>query len=98
MKLMPVACALLLTVFVASGCTGTRSAGGYYTVHAESFRLFGWAIPSDDQEAAVKLHAEKYPGSTITSTHSTPADWTSFWGVVGKLFSFHQTEISGTTK
>jgi len=90
--------ALLFTVIVSAGCAGTRSAEGHYTVHAESFRLFGFAIPGDDQAAAAKLHAETYPGSTITSSGSTAADWTSFWGVMGNLFGFHQTVISGTTK
>jgi hypothetical protein len=92
--LAPLACVLLLA---ATGCTGTRSAGGYYTVHAESFRLFGFAIPGDDQAAAAKLHAEKFPNGAVTSNHSTPADWTSFWGVLGNLFGFHRTEISGKT-
>ena len=89
--------ALCLTLLVV-GCAGTRSANGYYTVHAESFRLFGFAIPGDDQEACAKLHAEKYPGSTITTSGSTAADWTSFWGILGNIIGFHQTVISGTTK
>lgn len=90
--------ALCLTALVCAGCAGTRSAGGYYTVHAESLRLFGFAIPGDDPEAAAKLHAEKYPGSTVTANNSTPADWTSFWGVLGNIVGFHRTEISGQTK
>ncbi len=87
--------ALCLTLLATAGCTGYREAGGYYTVHAESFRIFGFAIPGDDQEAAAKLHAEKFPGSTVTTSGSTPADWTSFWGVLGNIMGFHGTVISG---
>ncbi|HTF88833.1 MAG TPA: hypothetical protein VK843_10525 [Planctomycetota bacterium] len=90
--------ALVLTAIVSTGCVGARSANGIYTVHAESVRLFGFAIPGDDQEAAAKYHAEKFPGSTVTGNSSTPADWRSFWGVLGNIIGFHQTEISGTTK
>ena len=90
--------ALFLAAIVSTGCAGTRSANGYYSVHAESFRIFGFAIPGDDQEAAAKLQAEKYPGATVTTSGSTPADWTSFMGVLGNIFGLHQTVISGTTK
>ena len=89
--------ALCLTLFAATSCTGMRESNGFYTVHAESFRIFGFAIPSDDQEAAAKLHAQHFNGSTITSSCSTPADWTSFWGVLGNIFGFHGTVISGKT-
>ena len=41
---------LVLTAIVSTGCVGARSANGIYTVHAESVRLFGFAIPGDDQE------------------------------------------------
>ncbi|MEO6593924.1 MAG: hypothetical protein ABIP94_04140 [Planctomycetota bacterium] len=86
-----------LTLLATASCTGMRSANGYYTVHAESFRIFGFAIPADDQEEAAKLAAEKFPGSTVTTSHSTSADWTSFWGVLGNIFGFHCTTISGKT-
>ena len=89
--------ALCLTLLTTAGCVGMRSANGYYTVHAESFRIFGFAIPGDDQEAAAKLAAEKFPGSNVTTSGSTPADWTSFWGVLGNILSFHCTTISGKT-
>jgi len=98
MKRTLLASFVCLTLLVCSGCSGTRSAHGYYTVHAESFRIFGFAIPRDDQEAAAKLHAEKYPAGTVTSNHSTAADWTSVMGVLQNLFGFHCTQISGTTK
>lgn len=87
--------ALCLTLFAATACSGMRESNGFYTVHAESFRIFGFAIPGDDQEAAAKLHAQHFAGSTITSSGSTPADWTSFWGVLGNIFGFHGTVISG---
>ncbi len=90
--------ALCLTALVTAGCAGTRSANGYYTVHAESFRIIGFAIPGDDQEAAAKLQAEKYPGATVTTNSSTPADWTSFWGVLNNIIGFSSTSISGQTK
>jgi hypothetical protein len=85
-------CAAALTF---ASCTGMREANGHYTVHAESFRIFGFASPGDDQEAAAKLHAEKFPKGTVITQHSTPADWTSFWGVLGNIFGFHGTVISG---
>ena len=87
--------ALCLTALMAAGCKGYREAEGHFTVHAESFRIFGYAIPSCDQEAAAKLQAEKFPGATIVTQHSTPADWTSFWGVFGNILGFHCTTISG---
>jgi hypothetical protein len=83
-------CALALS-FV--GCTGMRSEpSGMYTVHAESFRIFGFAIPGDDQEAAAKMVPA---GSTVFSSHSTAADWTSWWGFWGNILGFHRTVISG---
>jgi hypothetical protein len=87
--------ALCLTLFCTAGCSGFREANGHYTVHAESFRIFGFCIPEDDQAVAAKLHAEKFSGSTVITTHSTPADWTSFWGVLGNIMGFHGTVISG---
>ena len=85
-------CTAALTL---ASCTGMRTANGLTTVHAESFRIFGFAIPSDDQEAAAKLWEEKAKGMTVTASHSTSADWTSFWGVLGNLFGLHCTSISG---
>lgn len=87
-------CAAAMTF---ASCTGMRQANGHYTVHAESFRIFGFAIPGDDQEAAAKLHAEHFSKGTIITQHSTPADWTSFWGVLGNIMGFHGTVISGKT-
>ena len=87
-------CAATLTF---AGCSGMRQANGMYTVHAESFRIFGFAIPGDDQEAAAKLHAEHFAKGTVITSHSTPADWTSFWGVLGNIMGFHGTVISGKT-
>ncbi len=84
-----------LSALLATGCSGFREANGHFTVHAESFRIFGFAIPGDDQEAAAKLAAEKFPNATIYTQHSTPADWTSFWGVLGNIIGFHTTVVSG---
>jgi hypothetical protein len=86
-----------LGLLVSAGCSGMRQANGQFTVHAESFRIFGFAIPEDDQEVAAKLTAEKFPGAMQVTSYSTPADWTSFWGVLGNILSFHGTTISGKT-
>lgn len=92
-----IALGLATAALTLAGCSGMRQANGHYTVHAESFRIFGFAIPGDDQAAAAKLHAEKYPNGTVTSSHSTAADWTSFVGVLGNIIGFHSTQISGKT-
>jgi hypothetical protein len=89
--------ALGIVTLTLASCSGMRQANGHYTVHAESFRFFGICIPADDQETAAKLHAEHFKGGTIITQGSTPADWTSFWGVLGNIFGFHSTVISGKT-
>jgi len=86
---------LALASLLATSCSGFREANGSFTVHAESFRLFGLAIPSCDQDAAATPTAEKFPNATIVTQVSTPADWTSFWGVLGNIASFNATIISG---
>jgi len=93
-SILSIAC---LGLLVSAGCSGMRQANGQFTVHAESFRIFGFAIPADDQEVAAKLTAEKFPGAVQVTSYSTPADWTSFWGVLGNILSFHSTTISGKT-
>jgi len=87
--------ALCLSAMLATSCQGYREANGHFTVHAESFRIFGFAIPSCDQDAATKLQMDKFPGATIHTQHSTAADWTSVTGVLGNIFGFHCTTISG---
>jgi hypothetical protein len=86
-----------LVLLGLSACSGFRSAEGVYTVHAESFRIFGFAIPGDDQARAVKLMQEKFPNGTVETLGSSSADWTSFWGALGNIMGFHGTKISGKT-
>ena len=86
---------LSICAALATSCSGFREANGHFTVHAESFRLFGFAIPACDQDVATKLAAEQFPGATIITQGSTPADWTSLWGVLGNIMSFNCTVISG---
>ena len=93
--LFAAAAAVLLAT---SACSGFRSADGYYTVHAESFRIFGFTIPGDDQAAAAALKAKEFPGGTVETVGSSAADWTSFWGALGNIIGFHGTVISGKTK
>jgi hypothetical protein len=85
--------ALVFTVALLSGCSGIRQTGSQFTSHAECFRIVGIPIPADDQAAARALVPK---GATITDVSSTPADWNSFVGVIGNLFWFHQTTVSGT--
>ena len=85
--------ALLGTVLALSSCAGIRQTDNQFTAHAESFRIVGFSIPHDDQEAARKLVPNN---ATITSIHSTSADWTSISGFFGNLLWFHQTSVSGT--
>lgn len=87
--------ALCVASLTLAGCSGMRSAENHFTVHAESFRIFGFAIPGDDQAAAAKMVPA---GANITTSYSTPADWHSFWGVLGNIMGFHSTVIAGTTK
>lgn len=84
-------------VAMLTSCVGMRQAEGQFTVHAESFRFVGIAIPGDDQAAAAKMVQEQFPNATQISSSSTPADWTSFWGVLGNIIGLHQTVISGKT-
>lgn len=88
---------LCLAAFVLAGCSGMRQAEGQYTVHAESFRIFGFAIPGDDQAKAAELVKANFAGGTQDTSMSSPADWTSFWGVLGNIMGFHSTVISGRT-
>jgi len=83
------AMALLCSV----GCSGMRESSGTFVAHGESFRIFGFAIPEDDQQAALN----RVPaGATINSVGSSSADWTSFWGALGNIIGFHCTKIGGT--
>ena len=82
--------AILLVAGATVGCRGYRETGTTITAHAECFRLFGWAIPDDDQAAARELIPT---GATITNIESTPADTTSIMGLFGNLFWFHRTTI-----
>jgi len=84
---------LVLSVTILSGCAGIRETKNQFTTHAECFRVFGVAIPEDDQAAARALVPK---GGTITDVSSTPADWKSVVGFLGNLFWFHQTTVSGT--
>jgi hypothetical protein len=89
--------ALSLTFLAASACSGMRQAEGQYTVHAESFRFFGIAIPHDDQAKAAELAKANFASGTQDTSMSTAADWTSFVGVLGNIIGFHSTMISGRT-
>jgi hypothetical protein len=82
------ACAALL-----SACAGIRQTNNQFTAHAECVRVIGIAIPSDDQAAARALVPA---GAKITDVHSTPADWTSFFGALCNIFSVSSTTVSGT--
>lgn len=91
--------AFTVTALLAlTSCSGFREVDGHYTVHAESFRLFGFAIPGDDQARALEIYEEEYPGSMVVTQHSTPADWTSVLGVLNNLFGISQTTISGSAR
>ena len=85
---------LCLSILTMAGCAGIREAGGHFTVHAESFRIFGYAIPEDDQAKAASMVPD---GATIYTCCSTPADWTSVIGVLRNIVGFHGTCIAGTT-
>ena len=81
--------ALLMT----TSCSGVRDSSNTFAAHGEALRIFGFAIPSDDQQAAF----DKVPaGATITNVSASPADWTSFTGFFGNLFAFNGTTIGGT--
>lgn len=92
MKKTLTALALAGTLF-STGCAGVRHTNDTFSAHAESFRIFGFAIPHDDQAAA----RDQVPaGANITTVSSSAADWDSVVGFFGNLFGFHQTTISGT--
>ena len=77
-----------------SGCSGMRQSNGTFVAHAEAIRLFGFAIPADDQQAALDAVPK---GATITSVQSSPADWTSLFGILGNIIGIHSTHVGGTT-
>ena len=87
--LLPVAVGLL------TSCAGIRETNNQFTTHAESFRFFWNTIPADDQAAARAL-VPNGPNVKITSIHSTSADWTSVFGVIGNIIGLHSTSVSGT--
>lgn len=80
-------------VLMLAGCAGVRESNGTFVAHGESFRLLGFSIPHDDQQAALN---QVPAGAKIENVSSTPADWTSFTGFFGNLFWFHMTQIGGT--
>ncbi|MEM7168185.1 MAG: hypothetical protein AAF581_22245 [Planctomycetota bacterium] len=88
--------ALLCVGLVSSvGCVGVRMSEQDATVHAECFRIFGFAIPKDDQTEARRVWEDKCGDYVETTTYSTAADWTSVCGVLGNIMGFHHTVISG---
>ena len=81
--------ALLLTV----GCSGVRESSGTFVAHGEAFRVIGFAIPGDDQQAAL----DQVPaGATITNVSASAADWTSVIGVLHNILGITTTCIGGT--
>ena len=87
---------LVLALFALAGsigCAGVRQTNSNFSAHAESFRILGYPIPSDDMAAAAALVPV---GGTVTTVRSTPADWDSVFGFIGNLFGFNLTRISGT--
>ena len=90
--------AFTVTALLAlTSCSGFREVEGKYTVHAESIRLFGLAIPGDDLERALEIQNEEFPGSIVITQHSTPSDWTSVLGVLNNILGVTQTTITGST-
>jgi hypothetical protein len=85
--------ALLVLAALTSSCSGLRESDDSFSAHAESFRIIGFAIPGEDDAAAMALVPE---GATVTTIHSTPADWTSFFGVLNNILGFSITTVSGT--
>ena len=95
MKNQALACLGITALLLTTGCSGLRESQNTFVAHGESFRILGFAIPEDDQQAAL----DQVPaGATITSVGATPADWTSVAGFFGNLFGFHQTSIGGVKK
>jgi hypothetical protein len=78
---------------IAAGCSSVRESNGAFVSNAQCFRIVGFAIPEDDQQAAMNLVPA---GAKITNVSGFPADWKSFWGFFGNLFWFHWTTIGGT--
>lgn len=62
-------------------------------MHAESFHLFGFTIPEDDQKAA---WAEVPEGAEVVTVTSDPLDWTSVVGALNNILGFTTTMISYT--
>jgi hypothetical protein len=85
----------LSLALLASSCSGLRTTGNTSTAHAESFNLFGLAIPGDDHEAAMN-HVPA--GATVHTVYSSPRDWTSVVGVLNSIFGFTATQVTYTTK
>jgi hypothetical protein len=95
MKNKLLACLGIAALLLTTGCSGLRESQNTFVAHGECFRIFGFAIPEDDQQAAL----DRVPaGATITTVGASPADWTSVIGFFGNLFGFHQTSISGVKK
>jgi hypothetical protein len=76
-----------------SAAAGICQTNNQFRAHAECVRVVGIAIPSDDQAAARALVPA---GAKITDVHSTPGDWTSFWGARCNILSVSSTTVSGT--
>ena len=86
-------CVGIAALLATTSCSGVRHTSGTFSAHGEAFRIFGYAIPGDDQQAAL----DKVPaGATITSVSASPADWTSVVGFFGNVFAFNGTQIGGT--
>lgn len=86
-------CVGIAALLATTSCSGVRHTAGTFVAHGEAFRVFGIALPGDDQQAAL----DKVPaGATITSVNASAADWTSFTGFLGNLFAFNFTQIGGT--
>lgn len=84
---------ILAVILLLSACSGIRSTNSTFVAHAESFRILGFPIPEDDQEAAKRLIPA---GANVENVSSTPADWTSVWGGLLNIIGFHGTTIGGT--
>lgn len=82
--------ALALLPLTAS-CAGAKHNGTHHTVHAESFRILGITIPSDDAPRAWEMVPD---GAEVTTVRSSPSDWSSLVGILSNLFGVTYTEIS----
>jgi len=81
----------LLLIPLLGSCVGVRSTDDNYTVHAETFHLFGLEIPGNDHDAA---WAKVPAGAEVHTVRSTPSDWTSVFGILTNILGFSSTEIS----